>query len=103
MEKSKLSGQATPEQIAVWKQQYGDIFSMVVKDKIGYLKRPDRATLSAATSVGDQDPMKFNEILFENCWIGGDEAIKTDDNYFLAAIGELKELVDFGKASLKKL
>jgi hypothetical protein len=32
-----------------------------------------------------------------------DEAIKTNDEYFLEAIGVLEQLVDYGRAELKKL
>jgi len=103
MEKKELKGVATPEQIAGWKNLHGDVFTVEVGDRIGYLKRPDRATMAAATSIGEKEPMRFSEILLENCWLGGDEAIKREDRYFLAVLPQLDILVDFGVATLKKL
>ncbi|GHV11720.1 hypothetical protein FACS1894162_7350 [Bacteroidia bacterium] len=41
-----------------------------------YLHRPDRKALSAASVIGKTDPLKYNEILLNNCWLGGDEEIK---------------------------
>jgi len=103
MEEKGLKGVATPEQIQTWKNLHGDVFVIEVEGRVGYLKRPDRSTMSAAISIGEKDPMRFNEIMLENCWLGGDEAIKTEDRYFLAVIPQLDVLVDFGVATLKKL
>jgi hypothetical protein len=98
-----LSGVASEEQIAMWKRLHGDVFCVKSKDKVCYLKRPDRKTLSAADAIGSSDPMRYNEIILENCWIGGDTEIKTNDNYFLEVIQILDELVNFGRAEIKKL
>ena len=102
-EKKALSGEAMPEQIAVWKNLYRDVFEVRASDKICYLKRPDRKTLSAANSIGNHDPMRFNEIILENCWLGGDTEIKTNDIYFLETVPVLKQLIDYGRAEIKKL
>lgn len=102
-EQLKFKGQATPEQMEAWKNLYVDVFEITAEDKVAYLKRPDRKTMSAAASVGETDPMRFNEILLENCWIGGDEEIKTNDRYFLMAVSQLDVLLRFGVASIKKL
>lgn len=97
------SGQATPEQIQSWKGQYGEIFSIVVEDKVGYLRKVDRKTLSFASTVGTKDPLKFNEIILANCWLGGDEELKTNDDYFLAVSGTLSQLIIVKEAELVKL
>ena len=47
--------------------------------------------------------MKYNEIILANCWVAGDEEIKTDDAYFLGVSGVLGDLIDIKKANLKKL
>ncbi len=101
--KTGLSGQATPEQIEAWKETHGDIYAITVEDKIGYLKKVDRKTLSFASSIGTKDPMKFNEIILTNCWLGGDEELKTNDDYFLAVSGKLSELIVVKEAELAKL
>ena len=67
------------------------------------LKRPDRQTLKVAEAVGKEDAMRYSEIVLENCWLGGDEEIKTNDLYFLEVLPTLEELVDYGRAEIKKL
>lgn len=94
---------ATKEQINHWKAIHKEIFEVTVEDAVCYLKKPDRATISAAMSVGQTDPMKYNEILMENCWVGGDEIVKTDNDYFFAAIEQMGALFEEKKATLKKL
>lgn len=100
---TQKSGQATPEQIADWKALHGEIFAITVEDKIGYLRKVDRKTLSFASAIGTKDPMKFNEIILTNCWLGGDEELKTNDDYFLAVSGTLSELIVVKEAELVKL
>jgi hypothetical protein len=94
---------ATEEQITKWKYQHGDVHEVVIDDCICYLKKPDRKTLSLATTLGQHDPMKFNEVILENCWIDGDDKIKTDNEYFFAAVEKLTELIQVKEATLKKL
>lgn len=93
----------TPEQIAQWKVQHGDVYHIVVEDKECYLKAPDRKTLGYASSVGTSNAMKFNELILENCWLAGDEEIKTIDAYFLGASTQLDKVCEFKKAELVKL
>jgi len=47
--------------------------------------------------------MKFNEIILENWFIGGDEEIKKDDSLFLAASAKIVELIEVKEAELVKL
>ncbi len=66
-----------------------------------YLKSPSRKVLSSATVIAGKDPIKFGELILKNCWLGGDERIKTDDDLFFAANGILGELIKVKTASLK--
>ncbi len=93
----------TQEQVENWKKQHGDIFKLKIEDKECYLKTPDRKTLSFASSIATKDPLKFNEILLNNCWLGGDEEIKTNDSLFLAAASKLSDLIEVKEAELEKL
>lgn len=99
MEKNQI----TKEQIDAWKAAHGDIFKITVEDKSCILKTPDRKTLSYATSVATKDPLQFNEIILKNCWLGGDEEIKTNDSLFLAVSGKLSEIILIKEAALEKL
>jgi hypothetical protein len=93
----------TKEQIAEWKAKHGEIYKVTVEDKCAILKAPDRKTLSAATSVGAKDPIKFNETILNNCWLAGDEEIRKVDSYFLGAGSQLQEIIEVKEASLEKL
>ena len=90
-------------QIDAWKKKHGDIFKLIIEDKVCYLKTPDRKTLSFASSIATKDPLKFNEVILNNCWLAGDEEIKTNDIYFLSAASKLSEIIEVKEADLKKL
>ena len=93
----------TKEQIKQWKAKYKEVFVLRVDDKVAYLRTPDRATLSYASTLATKDPMKFNEAILTNCWLGGDEEIKTDDALFLSASSKLGELIQIKEATFEKL
>lgn len=100
MAKEKLIGEVSPEKIQEWKKKYGKFFGIVVEGHICYLKKPDRKILGYASVSGKTDPIKFNETILNNCFIGGSEAIKTEDDLFLAAGVKLAEIIQFKEAEL---
>lgn len=91
------------KQIEVWKKKHTDVFLVEVDGKKAYLKKPDRRALGAAAVIGKNDPMRYNEILLDNCWLGGDAEIKTEDALFLGVSAKLADLIDIKEAELKKL
>jgi hypothetical protein len=93
----------TQEQIDTWKSKHGNVYKIEVDGHVAYVKSPDRKALSYAGSVGTKDPIKFNEIILNNCWLGGDDAIKTDDELFLGAGQVLGEIIKVAEASIVKL
>lgn len=93
----------TPEQVAEWKAKYGDVFKISVEDKVCFLKTPTRKALGYASQVGTTDPMKFNEIILNECWIDGDQDIKTNDMLFLSVSAKLAEIIQVKEAQLEKL
>ena len=100
MAKTKLIGEVTPEQIEEWKKKYGQVSGIIVDGHICYLKKPDRKILGFASVAGKTDPMKFNEALLNNCFIGGSETIKTEDDLFIAASTKLSDLIEVKEAEL---
>jgi len=102
-EKKALIGQATPEQIAAWKEEYEEVFGVRVEGHICYLKKPSRRIISYASVAGKTDPLKFNEVIMRDCWLGGSEAIRKEDDLFLAAGGVLMDLIEVKDAELEKL
>ena len=107
MENKNLSNEelikSYADQIEGWKKQHGEISAIIVDGKIAFLKKPDRKTLGYASTAGQKDPMKFNEIILENCFLGGDEEIKKDDSLFLAASSKIVDLIEVKEAELVKL
>jgi hypothetical protein len=99
---SELKGTATAEQISEWKQKYGDVFRAEVDDSVCYLKKPDRKTRSYVAALGS-NPIRANEALLENCWLGGDESIKRDDEKFFGISSKLSEIVQVKDAEITKL
>jgi len=99
----QLKGQATPEQVEEWKKQYGKMWAIIVDGHICYLKKPDRKVLGYASVAGKDNPLKFNEVILNNCFISGSEAIKTDDELFLGASSKLVELIQVKEAELVNL
>lgn len=94
----------TQEQINAWKKKHGEIFSISFEDgKEAYLKKPDRKVLSFAMTKMQTNPLGFAESILNQCFIGGNEEVKTDDNYFLGAAAQLEGLMEVKNAELKKL
>ena len=98
----ELKGAATAEQIAGWKKKHGDVFMVVVDGSVCYLKKPDRKTMSYVATLGS-NPVRANEALLQNCWLGGDESIKTDDDKFFGVSAKLNEIVEIKDAEIVKL
>jgi hypothetical protein len=93
----------TKEQIGEWKAKYGDVYRIKIDNKECYLKKPSRKALGYASMAGKDNPLKFNEVLLNDCWLGGDEEIKTNDDLFLSASAKISELIEVKEAELEKL
>ena len=91
------------QKISEWKAKHGDVFQVEVDGRVAYLKRPDRKVLGAAAVTGKSDPMKYNEVILNNCWLEGDEEIRTNDAMFLGVSSQLAEIIEIKEATLKKL
>ena len=105
-----LIGQATEDQLKQWKEEiiakYGHnskLFSYEVDGRICYLRSLDRNTYALATTKVMQSPAKFNEVVIENTWMGGDETLRKNDEYYFGLIEFVEELMTKKKGSLKQL
>lgn len=98
-----MSNKVDQKQIDAWKAEYGDVFKITVDDKVCYLKPPGRKVLSYASTAGIKDPMQFNEVILRECWLDGDEVIKTNDSLFLSVSAKLDQLIQVKEAELVKL
>lgn len=94
----------TKKQIADWKTKHGRIYKLTAQDgSVGIIKQPNRKILSHATAVAGSDPIKFNEVVLEDCWIAGDESLKTDDAKFLGISEKLADIIEKAEVALKEL
>ncbi|MEE3483267.1 MAG: hypothetical protein VZQ98_02955 [Bacteroidales bacterium] len=103
MNETKETYKATEEQIRQWKEKHGDVYEITVDGRRCYLRKPNRRELSYASVAGKSDPMRFNEIILNQCWLEGDEEIKTDDSLFLGVSAQIATLVEVKEAEIKKL
>jgi hypothetical protein len=95
--------EVSKEQIEKWKEDHGGVFCLEVDGHKCYLKKPSRKVLSMAMTTSKNDPIKFGETMLKNCWLGGDESIKTDDDLFFGAMQQLDQMMEFKEAEIKKL
>jgi len=98
-----LKGQATDDEIKAWKEKHGKVHFIKVLNSICYLKKPSRKALSYASVAGEKDPLKFNEIMLNDCWLGGDEDIKKDDTMFLSVSKNVSKLIEVLETELGEL
>lgn len=111
------SANATPEVIAAWKKENprGVWILTVFKDdeedtdpdavaesKTGYVRKPTRQELSAAMTLKN-DPLGQAENILRDCWLGGDEELLEDEDYFQGAVSKFSEIMEVRKAEIKKL
>lgn len=119
MEKeNKLIGEVSQEQIDAWKSKYKEVSQIVTDGHVAYLKKPDRSVISYALSQmrfamspedGENIEMdmgrmyKMGEAVMANCWIGGSEEVRTNDQLWVSACLAAGQLVEFKEGELKKL
>ncbi|MBA3899735.1 MAG: hypothetical protein H0X62_05910 [Bacteroidetes bacterium] len=108
---------ATPEQIAKWKKEHGEVFALeggktitgkgkdpkFSIDKRAYVKKPDRKVISMAGTLGEGDHIATAEAILDAIWLDGDEEIRTEDEYFLSVKNQINNLIELKEVQLKKL
>lgn len=100
----------TEAQIKQWKKQWGEVFAIEVplddeskKKAIGYFKKPTLDTIKVSSKYIESDPIKAGEVVFTNCWLGGDDIIKDNDEAKMSAMQQVSSLFKVRQATLKKL
>jgi len=95
---AELDGKPTKELEKAVKELEKETFVVL----FGYLKKPDRSTISMALANQDRDPLRAKEIILAKSWLAGDDRIKTDDDAFYSASSVLDVFYQVRSASLKK-
>jgi len=103
MAEKKLIGQVSPEQINEWKAKHGKVYEIEADGHIGYVKQPGRMEMSHAGTIGAGDNILFNEVLLNDCWLGGSDALKKEDRLFFGVSNILDKIIDVAKATVKNL
>lgn len=96
--------QVTDQNIIDWKKKHGTIFMLESEDgKVAYVRKPTRKELSYAMTKVQSNPLGFAEVIMQNCWLGGDEEMRTSDEHFLGVSSQLDALMEVKVVELKKL
>lgn len=106
----KLPGGVTQAQIDMWKAQHGSVslVPLPLNDQgtsvvYAYVRKPNMTDLSAATAVEQTDSMLAGEILFDNCFLGGDPEVKEITNVKISCIVALKGMVKIRIGEIKEV
>lgn len=89
-------------QIAAWEKEYGQVYELEVEGRKCWLRKPNREIIRFMLSTSGNDPLARAEALLRDCWLGGDMAIQTDDDLFIAATGVIEGILPVAVAELKK-
>lgn len=102
-----FNGNLTDEQVAAFKQKHRKSFAIEIQDgneeHIGYFKRPTLETLKAVTKVARTDEVEAGKVMFDNCWLGGSEELRTDALLFMAVQKKLGEVLNGFQGLIKNL
>ena len=74
----------------------------VYGQKVGYVRKPVRNELSAAMTLKN-DPLGQAEDILRSCWLGGDQDLLDDDDYFQGALMQFQEVMEIKSGEIKKL
>lgn len=107
MEKEKAVkriGEATPEQIEAWKREFEIVFQYTSADnRVAYFRTPTLQILDACKTLSGGSAMKFNELLMNNCWLGGDDELRKHDKYKMGIFEWLPDIIIKVEGRLEKL
>lgn len=107
----ELIGGTTPEQIAKWKDLWGNKVKLasLPRDEEGtaYLdvvvKVPDSNVMNEFEKWMDKNPKKAKEIMVNGCLLTCKDEVKGDEGLFLGAYDAICNLIPIRKAILKNL
>ena len=76
----------TKEQIDTWKRDHGSVFRYTAtkegcEAKVGYFKKISPQTMDAYEAMLKRSKLMADDVVIENCWLGGDEDIVKNDDY----------------------
>lgn len=91
------------------RDKYKDIYTLKVAKNsdatefaIGILRKPTRLDMKPIMNKLSNDPLGAMEVLLQNCWLGGDTEILSDDDLFLGACTSLQSMIEVRYSEIKK-
>ena len=95
-------------QIDAWKQAHGAVYQVTVNVAEGetavcYLKKAGRNVVAyALTQLASNRLLEAGEFILDNCFIGGDERFKTDEDIRIAGAQQAAGVVQVMQGELVK-
>lgn len=68
----------TQKQIDQWKKEHGSIHKLIVGDTFCIVRMPTLIDIDMSASLGGADPIETGRVQLENCWLYGDDRIKSN-------------------------
>ena len=94
----------TEEKLKVLKAKHGKLFLYETKDgKSCVLSTPTLKIIDACRTIAGGSNIRFKTAIVENCWVEGDEEIKSTDKYLLGLFDQIDLIFDIVEGSLKEL
>jgi hypothetical protein len=93
----------TPEQIKAWKDTHGELFCLSSPKGDVYVSKPSRAVLSLILTKAKTDILAAAEVIISNCWLQGDESLKTNDGWKLGLVNQLDAIIETVTVEVKKI
>lgn len=80
-----LDGNITQAQLNQWKYKHKKVVKLTIQDDdditlFAYFKKPDMSIRAAVLQASKMDEFKALEVLFKNCYLGGDGQIEQEDD-----------------------
>ncbi|HEU0126792.1 MAG TPA: hypothetical protein VFQ56_10825, partial [Flavobacterium sp.] len=78
-----LDGNITQAQFNQWKYKHNKVVKLTIQDDddttlFAYFKKPDMSIRAAVLQASKMDEFKALEVLFKNCYLGGDGKIEQE-------------------------
>lgn len=91
------------KQIEKLKEQHPDCKVVEFEDgKIAVFAKPTRSVVGLLMlNMRTRGPLSAADTLIDNCWLGGDDEVKTDVGYAVGLVGLLDDLTMSKKADIK--
>ena len=99
-----IVGEVSKSQVDDWKRKLGTVYCYISDDmRIGYFQSPTLLILDRCECEAKGSKQKFNKIMVDSCWLGGDETLKTSEKHLLGLYKWLPSLIEITEGILAKL